>query len=189
MHAFTSAGYNSDALKKTIMEIPSLERQTITGEHTQEHYDILAKSNTHGKLFSATGGTHITSDNIFISAEMATREKEEKRLTTEKNKRLRQMKVKDKGKAILDAKGYDCTRWNKTDLNAVLAWYNLPKRAQMTSREEKEGTWNCIQLKGQQPPVCEPWTDDDEKELLEASNVEISLGDTALGRVQQRKQH
>ena len=31
------------------------------------------------------------------------------------------------------------------------------------------------------------WTDDDERELLEASKTEITLNDTALGRVQQRK--
>ena len=40
----------------------------------------------------------------------------------------------------------------------------------------------------QQPPVCKQWADDDKRELLEASKVEIALGDTALGWVQQRKQ-
>ena len=85
------------------------------------------------------------------------------------------MKVEDKAKEILDTKGYDCTRWNKSDLDTVLAWYNPPKRTDLTSREEKERAWNCIQSKGQQPPVCERWTDDDERELLEASKVEIAL--------------
>ena len=56
------------------MEIPSSLQ--MTEEHSQERYNLLAKSNTHGKLFSATGGLHLTSDDIFISAEMATRDKE-----------------------------------------------------------------------------------------------------------------
>ena len=185
-HALTSGGYNGNALKRTIVEIPTL--QQITEENSKDRYDILMKANTHGKLFSTLGGYHLTCDDIFIGTEMKTREMEKKRLTTEKNKRLRLMKVEEKGKMVLDRKGLDCSRWNKTELDAVLAWYNPPKRTKLTTREEKEAAWNAIQSKGTTPPVCERWTDDEEKELLEASKEDISLGDTALGRVQMRKQ-
>ncbi len=41
--------------------------QQIMEEHSQERYDVLAKLNTQGKLFSVTGGVHLTSDDIFIS--------------------------------------------------------------------------------------------------------------------------
>ena len=82
-HALTAGGMNGNALKRTIIEIPTT--QQITEEHSQERYEILAKANTHGKLFSATGGTHLTSDDVFIGAELSTREKEQKRLTVEKN--------------------------------------------------------------------------------------------------------
>ncbi len=66
------------------MEILSLLQ--IREEHSQERYDKLAKSNRHGKLFSAAGGVHLTSDDISISAEMSKRDKDKQRLTTEKNK-------------------------------------------------------------------------------------------------------
>ncbi len=102
----------------------------------------MAKSNTHGKLFSATGGLHLTLYNIFINAEMATRDKEKKRQTTKKSKRLRQVKVEEKAKTVLDTKGRDCKGWNKTDLDAVLAWNNPPKRTQLSTREEKEQAVN-----------------------------------------------
>jgi hypothetical protein len=38
-----------------------------------------------------------------------------------------------------------------------------------------------------EPPMYAKWTNDDERELLEASKMEITLNDTALGRVQQQK--
>ena len=185
-HALTAGGMNGNALRRTIVEIPTF--QQITEEHSQERYDILAKANTHGKLFSATNGTHLTSDDVFIGAELSTREKEQKRLTIEKNRRLRLLKVEEKGKMVLDTKGSDCTRWNKTELDAVLAWYNPPRRTKM-SPEEKVQAWMNIQSKGAAPPTCERWSDDDERALLEASKKEITVCDTALGRAQSRKKN
>ena len=81
----TAGGYNGNALKRTMNKIPTV--QQITEEHSQERYEVLAKANTHGKLFSATNnnGTHLTSVDVFIGAEKSTREKEQKRLTAEKN--------------------------------------------------------------------------------------------------------
>lgn len=186
-HALTNGGYNGNALKRTIVEIPTLEK--ITEEHSKEQYDVLMKANTHGKLFSALGGYHLTSDDIFISAEMKTREKEKKRLTIEKNKRLQQMKVEEKAKLVLDTKGNDCTSWTRTDFDAVLAWYNPPKRTQLTTNEEKARVWNDILTKNKAPPVYERWTDDDERALLEASKDEIAVSDTTLGWVQRRKRN
>lgn len=88
----------------------------------------------------------------------------------------------------MDTKGRDCTKWTKTDFDAVLAWYNPLNRTKLTTNEEKTQAWrNDIITKGKNPPVYKRWTDDDERELLEASKEEITLGDTALGRVQKRK--
>ena len=38
------------------------------------------------------------------------------------------------------------------------------------------------------PPTCERWSDEDERELLEASKAEIAVSDTALGRAKARKE-
>ena len=89
---------------------------------------------------------------------------------------------------ILDTKGNDCTCWNKTEMDAVLAWYNPPRRTKMKTMEEKMQAWRDIQAKGKAPPTCERWSDDDERELLAASKTEISVIDTALGRAQARKE-
>jgi DUF438 domain-containing protein len=119
---------------------------------------------------------------------MSTREKEMKRLTTEKSKRLRQMKVEEKGQRVLDMKGGDGTGWNVEDVNAVLAWYNHPQRNKLTSKESKLKAWDEIRDRGKPPPTYERWTDDDERELLEASKTNITVDDTALGRARKKKE-
>ncbi|KAL7431791.1 hypothetical protein ACHAXH_004910 [Discostella pseudostelligera] len=99
------------------------------------------------------------------------------------------MKVEEKAKMVLDVKGNDCMSWTRTDFDAVLAWYNPPKHTQLTTNEEKVWVWNDILTKNKDPTVYERWTNDDERELLEASKDEIAVGDTTLGRVQRRKQN
>ena len=148
---------------------------------------MLAKLNTHGKLFTATGGGHLTSDDIFIASEMATREKEKKRLTSEKTCRLRKMAAEEKGKLVLSTKGVEGNGWSVPDVDAVLAWYDVPQQNKLTTKEAKMRAWAKIWQEDKEPPMYATWTGDDERELLEASKMEITLNDTALGRVQQRK--
>ncbi len=52
---------------------------------------------------------------------------------------------------------------------------------------EKLKAWQDIHAQGKQPAAFERWTDKDERKLLEASRVDINVGDTALGRMQKRK--
>ncbi len=40
----------------------------ITEKHLKEHILLLAKANTHGKKFYATGGSNVCSD-VFFNAE------------------------------------------------------------------------------------------------------------------------
>ncbi len=61
--------------------------------------------------------------------------------------------------------------------NAVLAWYNHP---QLKAVDE-------IRDRGKPPPTYERWTDDDERELLDASKTNITVDNTALGWVQMKK--
>ncbi|KAL3771166.1 hypothetical protein ACHAWU_004789 [Discostella pseudostelligera] len=184
-NALSTGGYNGSVMRREILAIPTTEQ--ITEEHSAERLQLLAKSNTHGKLFTATGGGHLTSDDIFIASEMATREKEKKRLTSEKTRRLRKMAAEEKGKSVLSTKGAEGNGWSVPDVDAVLAWYDVPQRNKLTTKEAKMRAWAKIRQEGKEPPMYAKWTDDDERELLEASKTEITLNDTALGRVQQRK--
>jgi len=184
-NALTTGGYNGNVMRREILAIPTTEQ--ITEEHSAERLQLLTKSNTHGKLFTATGGGHLTSDDIFIASEMGTREKEKKRLTSEKTRRLRKMAAEEKGKLVLSTKGVEGNGWSVQDVDAVLAWYDLPQRNKLTTKEAKMRAWAKIRQEGKEPPTYATWTNDDERELLDASKTEITLNDMALGRAQQRK--
>jgi hypothetical protein len=141
-----------------------------------------------GKMFSVNLSGHLTCDDVFLVTEKTVREREKKRLTIEKTKRERMMRVEAKAKHVLETKGIDGNRWNVADFDAVLSWYNHPKRSSFTNKEEKLNGWKELQAKGlKEPAACVPWTDEEEWMLLDASKENIELGDTALGQVKRRK--
>jgi len=187
VHSLTLDGYKGSCLQATILEYPKTEMVT-------EETDIaerLAKfetANTCGKLFSVNVAGHLTSDDMFLSGEKTWREKEKKRLTTEKNKRMRLMNIETKAKKVLEKKGDDEKCFLGSDLDAVLAYYNCPKRNTLANVEEKKRAWGQMKAKGLvEPAPCVPWTDEEELKLLEVSKECTDLMDTALGRAKRRK--
>jgi hypothetical protein len=48
----------------------------FTVPHTRERQEALAAATNHGKKFFMTGGKHITSDNMFKSAEIVSQNAE-----------------------------------------------------------------------------------------------------------------
>ncbi len=69
MDCLTGWGYDASALRDKI--IPIEKTKIITQEHTIERQTQLMKVATAGKRFTVMGGNHLTSDNIFIAAEMS----------------------------------------------------------------------------------------------------------------------
>jgi hypothetical protein len=125
---------------------------------------------------------------MFLSGEKTRREKEKKRLTTEKNKHVRLMNIETKAKKVLEKKGDDEKCFLGSDLDAVLAYYNCPKRNTLSNVEEKRRAWGQMKAKGLvEPAPCVPWTDEEELMLLEVSKECTDLMDTALGRAKRRK--
>ena len=55
----------------------------VTRPNSRERIKVLARVKTHGALFHATGGGHITHDDFFLSMEISVREKEIKFLEKE----------------------------------------------------------------------------------------------------------
>ena len=70
-HALSMSGYDGDALKGTINPIQATEM--ITMLHTQAHFDLLANAKKHGQIFTATGGDHLLSNDMFKSIELKQR--------------------------------------------------------------------------------------------------------------------
>ena len=187
VHSLTLDGYKGSCLQATILEYPKTEMVTEETDIAQR-LTKFETANTCGKLFSVNVAGHLTSDDMFLSGEKTRREKEKKRLTTEKNKRVRLMNIETKAKKVLEKKGDDEKCFLGSDLDAVLAYYNCPKRNTLSNVEEKRRAWGQMKAKGLvEPAPCVPWTDEEELMLLEVSKECTDLMDTALGRAKRRK--
>ena len=66
VYSLTEAGYDGSALQ-ALVTIKPTERRTapITEQMSRERIELLARANTHGKKFFATGGSHVCSDNFL----------------------------------------------------------------------------------------------------------------------------
>jgi hypothetical protein len=141
---------------------------------------------TAGKKFTVMGGNHLTSDDIFIAAEMSNREKEKHRLLVLKKKCTQAPEIENKGKLVIENKGTDCNNWLGLELDAVLAWYGVQKMSLM-GKQQKMDKWREITSKNGQPAAIERWTDELEEQLIAASKTDIAIGDTAVGRYEQKR--
>ena len=66
VYALTEAGYNGLALQALVAIKPAERRMTpITKRMSRERIELLARANTHGKKFFATGGSHVCSDDFL----------------------------------------------------------------------------------------------------------------------------
>ncbi len=73
MDSLTGWGYDASALRDTI--IPIKKSKINTKEQIIEQQMQLMKAATAGKKFTIMGGNHLTSDDIFIAAEMMSKRK------------------------------------------------------------------------------------------------------------------
>ena len=97
------------------------------------------------------------------------------------------MAVEERARMILSSKGnIDVKKYTVKELESLLTWYNVKKLNSM-SKEEKVRKWLEIKEKGSNPPIYERWTDDDEIALVEASRTDLEIGDTAVGRLEEKR--
>ena len=62
----------------------------ITAPHTQDQIELLSNAKTHGSIFAATGGVHLTANNIFQGISLKQRKVLRENLAKEKTLRKRQ---------------------------------------------------------------------------------------------------
>ncbi len=73
------------------------------------------------------------------------------------------------------------------ELEAVLAWYGITKKLSLMGRQAKMDKWREIQSKNGQPATIERWKDELEEQLIAASKTDIEIGDSTVGRYEQRR--
>jgi len=58
------------------------------------------------------------------------------------------MAAEEKGKLVLSMKGVEGNGWSVSNVDAVLAWYDLPHLNNLTNKEAKVSTWAKIWQEG-----------------------------------------
>ena len=187
VYSLTESGYDGSKLQALVAVRPADNRMAgaITERMSQERIELLARANTHGKKFFATGGSHVCSDDFFKAQALLAREDE--LAEKEKLKKSLQLNAElaKKGMVILVEKAA-CFEMNNyrtvstKELDVLMQWYGVEKKGM--KKEEKVAKWKEIRLSGTSPPVVHEWTDEDEERLMTIKNKEIDMSETYLGR-------
>ena len=185
-YALIEGGYNGSALQALLKVVPEACTMTaITERHSNERIQLLAKANTHGKKFYATGRSHVCLDDFFKAEALRCREDRIKELEALKKKREQQATTEAKALAVLDAKARcfeenDYRGISVQDLTTLLAWYNIPK--EKMKKSDMVTRWKDIRNNHVPPPTFERWMPQDELGLEQLKTAEIDMAETALGR-------
>jgi hypothetical protein len=86
---------------------PAASTKVITNPHTQERIELLSEAKKHGQIFAATGGDHLTSNDMFKAIELKRRKILRERLAKEKTLRQRQERTEWNAWAILEKTAND----------------------------------------------------------------------------------
>ena len=185
VYSLTEAGYDGSQLQAVVAVRPADARSTgpITQRMSKERIELLARANTHGKKFFATGGSHVCSDDFFKAQALAARE--DKLAEQEWLKKTLQLNAElaKKGMAILVEKAA-CFELNQykdvstKDRDLLLQWYDVPK--EKMKKADKVAKWREIRASNTPPSVLVGWTEEDKAELERMANNEIDMSDTTL---------
>ncbi len=73
----TQHGYNGNILR---VEVNTVKPTKVTMPHSKERINMITKATNHGQLFCATGGAHLTSNDMLTALESKIREEDIKKL-------------------------------------------------------------------------------------------------------------
>ena len=135
--------YDGDELR---VQLVSTRRQKkfVTAPHTRERQKLLDDAATHGVIFSATGGDHLTSDDFFKSTEVPTKRKKVGDKERDKNDRLERLKIEQDAQAIL-ALNKASDKFLDKKLETIVLWHGL-KKTEMGKLALKKQKWE-LQIK------------------------------------------
>ena len=192
-------GYDADLLKTEFNEdrirAAAAEEEldlSVTVANTRERQEALAKATTHGKKFYVTGGEHITSDDMFIAAEMGNRKREIAEMEKDKKVRVEFHTRHNAALIILDRLNHESdgnvARLTNKELEVLLRWKGVPV-SKMGNMASKRALYQQFVGDRGEDDLGDParWTeaDDDHLEVLRIAPIE--MGDTAYGRFEARK--
>ena len=176
-------GYQGDKMKLIVNRVP--KKKPVTAPHTVARQLLLSKASTHGAKFHATGGSHVTSHDMFKALEIPLVQKKIKAMSDDKNSRLAAEDIEKEARGVLaQAKGPET--FSGPELTILMKWHHIPMPPGF-NKPQKLAKWNEIlasQTTGSPilPPPYTKWTEADEDELEKLKKLEIDIKDTELGR-------
>ncbi len=179
-HFLSCNGYNGNAFKDTIKKV---SRKFVTEQHSTERIQKIQQATTHGSLFHATGGGHLTDDDIFLAAQKKVVETEIKELQRREESAGKMMDVERKAQEIL-VQTKSLQTYNTAELRVLLTYYQVKGLSGM-KKDAMAEKWKEILQSQKDAPIFMKWSADDEKNLSKLTSKPIILADTALGRHQQ----
>jgi hypothetical protein len=182
IYALNQAGYDAQFLQATLIQKSGAEdeRERITEPNTVARVRALAEAKGHGGRFHVTGGCHVTHDDFFASSELRDRLDERVVMSRKKKLALQLQRAEEKALEIV-AQGKPVEMLSVNELDSLLAWHQVPKKAG-AKKPEKLEQWKAILADGRTPLPISRWTDDDEQRLLAVMSDNIDIKDTHYGR-------
>ena len=118
-NALTMEGYTGNMMKITLKPIEHMT--CVTLPHMQDQIELLCQAKSHGNIFAATGGVHLTSNDIFMGIVLKQRKILREKLAKEKTLRQRQERTESNALAILEAACGNATKIKGSDLTILLS--------------------------------------------------------------------
>jgi hypothetical protein len=183
IYALTQAGYDAQFLQGTLINKTSADdddKDRITEPHTVERVRALAEAKGHGGRFHVTHGCHVTHDDFCVSNEL--RDWQAERVVMTKKKKIAiQLQHAEEIALQIVAQGKLIMSLTVNDLDSLLAWHQVPKKAGAKKADKLE-QWRAILADGRTPPPIARWTDDDEQRQLGVMSDDIDIEGTHYGR-------
>jgi hypothetical protein len=179
-------GFDEDQIKVAAEDFT----HSVTVANTCEQQEALVKATTHKKKFFVTGGEHINSNDMLISAEMGNREREIVEMEKGKKVCIEFHVRRDAALVVLDRLDHeldgDAKRLTNKDLEVLLRWKGvLPSK--MCNMANTRALYQQFAGEGDDN-LGDParWTVVDEANLEERRNAPIEMGgNTAMGNLRQ----
>jgi len=174
----TTQGFMGCALQKAA---PRLRKQppAVTVPQSKERIVAIKNAKAAGQMFFATGGQHLNSDEFFQAREHSQRLETAKKIQEEKQNRVLLQETEKKARDLLTSKGplNDETfkKYNKPDIKLLCKWKEIKVK------DDKKEEMYRLYIVQPEPPMPEPWSEEEESDLQRLLNPVMPLQQTHLG--------
>jgi hypothetical protein len=178
-------GYNKADLfaAKVVRREAAVIAARVTEDYSQEQIKALAACKTHGDIFLATNGTHLTKKAWFQAAVLRTVDAKVKALKERCSNSTGNSERREAALAIIEQEKGD-NEYKTPELETLLKWKmglkSLPEELRL--KPQRLAKWKELKSTAAIVPEEFDWTPDNQAELERLQSRKIEIKDTELGR-------